>query len=691
MAAMKKLSAQEERRLQLLEYLAAKGRLKPQNPKPYLKDCTNLQNKRPQEPSKQIGEKSAPDKGSHFAFGSNKSKTSNTGSHPHKLGTGKPPTQQSANRSVNKALSKNPLPPKTSLPRVIPNQRHKTARTLHPSSVPTSGAKKEEGSDITLTVILTKNQDGERPEIRVMDKTSPATRGLHAPVLGPGNRSKSGEQRIAQAKQLAVTKTITQTTRAKSLSHDCRTGKPVASGGHIRIVSRLSLSGAKSQSANGRSFLIRSSRKDGTKQPSNVSKERPEGPRQTTTHSTKPNTTQPVTMAPKKRTTAPLSAPKTRPAIVDYSLKRLSNTQKTQPLNKQVGPRRSTVTTGCNKAVDGSKGLPSKREGVKEIKLQSVTGISKEITTKPFNLTAPDARPKTPSMTADDRKKKLQEWLNSKGKSYKRPPMVLPPKRPPTAKKPNPCNRSLWEGMEEEEELLALSQKISQTLSECLQLIEKGIPADDIRAALDQVPEAKKFAKYWVCEARLLEREGIYDVIDVYRQGVQFGATPIDELRDVVFDIMKNTNKKTKVVTFGPLPAEEQTENGNYEDLPLTPFTNRTEEAKTPCTGTSICDHGSAVKLQITSLSSKKMIPGSGQEWKRLTPVRRSVRIYQSASQYPEVVQEHDTVVSSLEELLDDTDTYFYMRNEALPEEADHNVISLANKDPTEDQQEAPV
>ncbi|XP_077118800.1 cytoskeleton-associated protein 2-like isoform X2 [Ranitomeya variabilis] len=667
MEAMKKLAAQEELRLKLLEYLAAKGKLKPPNSKPYLKDCTNLQTTRPLESSKQIGEKSAPKKRSHFALESNKNKTLNAGSHPHRLGTGKIPTKQSANRSVNKASSRKPLPPKTTVPREIPNQRHQTAKTLHPSSVPTSHAKKEEGSEVTLTVILTKTQDGEKPEICVMDKTSPAMRGGHAPGPSTGNPSKRGEQRIAPTKQQAVTKTITQATaRAKSLPHGCRTGKPVASGGHIRIVSRLSLSGAKSQRANERSFLIKSSRKDGTKQPQNLSKERPEGNRQTTTHSSKPTTTQPVTMAPKKRTTAPVSAPKTRPAIVDYSLKKLSNTQETRPLNKQVGPRRSTVTTGCNKTVDGSrgqgtqplnkqvgprrsmvttgcnktvdgsrgqgtqllnkqagprrsivttgcnktvdgsKGLHSKHKGVKEVKQQGVTGISKETTTKPSNLTAPDtvSRPQTPGMTAEGRKQKLQEWQRSKGKSYKRPPMVLPPKRPPTTKKQNPCNRSLWEGIEEEEELLALSQKINQTLSECLQLIEQGIPRDGIRAALDKVPEAKKFAKYWVCEARLLEREGVYDVIDVYKQGVQFGATPIEELREVVFDIMKNTNKKTKVVTFGPLPAEEELENRNYEDLQLTPFTNRTEEAKTPCMGTSVYDQGSAVKLQITSLSS---------------------------------------------------------------------------------------
>ncbi|KAG8574582.1 hypothetical protein GDO81_009232 [Engystomops pustulosus] len=149
---------------------------------------------------------------------------------------------------------------------------------------------------------------------------------------------------------------------------------------------------------------------------------------------------------------------------------------------------------------------------------------------------------------------------------------------------------------------------------------------------------------------------------------------------------MKNINKKTKVVTFGPLPADDAEEDDDHEEFPVTPYTSRTEEVKTPGTGTSICDQGSAVKLQVTSLSSKKMMPGSGQEWKRLTPVRRSLRIHHSVSQYPEVVQEHDTVVSSLEELLDqvDTDGFLYIKNDALPEEADHTVISLWDKEQQE-------
>ncbi|XP_044138979.1 cytoskeleton-associated protein 2-like [Bufo gargarizans] len=688
MEGKRSLTAQEERRLKLLEYLEAKGKLKPQdNCKPYLKDCTNLQNKRPQASSKQICEtkKYASNKASHFAFESKKSKTSNAGPLLHKSSSGKIPAQQTvpSNKPGDKMSSRNPLPPKRARP------EQSGGRTLQASLVPKSNARKQgrsEESDVTLTVILTKKQPRDKPEICVMGKTS-TMRGQ------PGPQPKKREQSLSQSKQMPATKATTQATKAKIL-HESQPPS-VAGSGHIRIVSRLSLPGAKSKSASERSFLIKSSRNDGVRQPLNVPKDRLEGnsKKQTcsTKHLTAAQVTSSTTTVHRKISTKPVSAPKIGPHRLDCSSKTVSNRQSTHLLNKQVAPRKTAGPTGCKKAVDGSK-----HEYNRKTVQQRAT---KEATTKPSLLTTTDStiRPQTPRMTADDRKKKLEEWLSSKRKTYKRPPMILPPKRPPTAKKQNPCNRSLWEGIEDEEELLSLSNKIRQTLSECLQLIEKGISGEDIHATLDNIPEAKKFAKYWVCKARLLERDGVCDVIDMYKQGVQFGATPIDELREVVFDIMKSKSKKTKVVTFGPLLAEEVMENENHRDIPLTPFTNRTEEVKTPCTGASIYDHGSAVKLQITSFSSKKKNPGSGQEWKRLTPVRRSVRIHHSASQYPEVVQEQDTVVSSLEELLDkaDTDAYLYMKNEALPEEAEHKVIGLMKaedqQDPTEDQQEGPV
>lgn len=95
----------------------------------------------------------------------------------------------------------------------------------------------------------------------------------------------------------------------------------------------------------------------------------------------------------------------------------------------------------------------------------------------------------------------------------------------------------------------------------------------------------------------------------------------------------------------------------------------------------------------IYCISSKKKKDGGSQEWKCLTPVRRSQRIHQSAVQYPEVVQEHDTVVSSLDELLDmaDTEAYLYVRNEALPTEADHTILSMVKQDNSEGQNDKPA
>ncbi|XP_075457902.1 cytoskeleton-associated protein 2-like isoform X2 [Ascaphus truei] len=297
--------------------------------------------------------------------------------------------------------------------------------------------------------------------------------------------------------------------------------------------------------------------------------------------------------------------------------------------------------------------------------------------------------PTTPRTAAEERKKKLEEWMNSKGKTYKRPPMSLPSKQPAKGRQLK-HNCSLWEGMEEEEELLGLVKKMNTTLSECLQLIDQGVPSESIHAVLSTLPEAEKFATFWVCKARLLERDGTFDVVGLYEQAVRAGASPIEELRDVIFDLLKNTTKKTKAVTFGPLPNENYAlESKHFEDeaaecpsSPSHPTRKTWQDVGMPSTAlTNICEQGSAFKLQVGSVFSKKREPGT-QDWKLLTPVRRSLRIERAMSRYPEVLKEHDTVVASLEDLLGVADTdggYLYYRNEALPEEVDQEILDMVN------------
>ncbi|KAG8535070.1 hypothetical protein GDO81_029522 [Engystomops pustulosus] len=177
-------------------------------------------------------------------------------------------------------------------------------------------------------------------------------------------------------------------------------------------------------------------------------------------------------MGQKKMITGPVSPPKIRQNTLDFTSRRTSSSQETSALNKQMVQRRRTAPPGGNK-VEGFKDECKKQS--RESKQAGVTSATKETTTRASSMTTADttSRPQTPRMTAEERKKQLQEWLASKGKTYKRPPMILPPKRPPTVKKANPCNRSFWEGLEEEEELRSLTVKINQTLSECLELIEK--------------------------------------------------------------------------------------------------------------------------------------------------------------------------------------------------------------------------
>lgn len=41
---------------------------------------------------------------------------------------------------------------------------------------------------------------------------------------------------------------------------------------------------------------------------------------------------------------------------------------------------------------------------------------------------------------------------------------------------------------------------------------------------LSQIPEAEKFAQFWICKAKLLARHGTFDVAGLYEAAVRAGA-----------------------------------------------------------------------------------------------------------------------------------------------------------------------
>ncbi|NXX21071.1 CKP2L protein, partial [Podargus strigoides] len=265
-------------------------------------------------------------------------------------------------------------------------------------------------------------------------------------------------------------------------------------------------------------------------------------------------------------------------------------------------------------------------------------------------------------------RKQLEEWLASKGKTYKRPPMMLLQKKSVQLS----CRNVKEKEKQEKPEQLCL--KIDNLLTECLKLVEEGVQTEELLAVLSNVPQAEKFAKFWICKAKLLARSGPFDVTGLYKAAVCAGAMPLQELREVVLDILKAADQTSEgkiccslpslqLCCPFPFPSAEQ-------PVPWEPSTpERPHVAATPGpTGRSLTRLPLSIKLQVTSASRGKELL-EGQELKFLTPVRRSLRIERAGSHYPEMLKDHDPVVSSLSEILDaeEETQFFFRRNKALP------------------------
>ncbi|KAM6178281.1 cytoskeleton-associated protein 2-like [Rhynchocyon petersi] len=284
-------------------------------------------------------------------------------------------------------------------------------------------------------------------------------------------------------------------------------------------------------------------------------------------------------------------------------------------------------------------------------------GIPNEIQTNP------DVKKKV----TEDRRKQLEEWQKSKGKIYKRPPMELKAKRKVIEK----MNVSFWKSIEKEEEeknaQLELSSKINNTLTECLQLIEEGVFSNEVFDILSSIPEAEKFAKFWICKAKLLAHKGTFDVIGLYEEAIRNGAAPILELREVILNILQDSNRKTEGTMSASSTAEELIRKVELEESSLSPKEREQVTTIPQLTKEGQSNHP-GIKLQIAPVPQLIGMP-EVHDMKLITPVRRSARIERSVSRYPDMLQEHDLVVASLDELLEveETECFIFRRNEALP------------------------
>ncbi|NWW92180.1 CKP2L protein, partial [Rhynochetos jubatus] len=269
-------------------------------------------------------------------------------------------------------------------------------------------------------------------------------------------------------------------------------------------------------------------------------------------------------------------------------------------------------------------------------------------------------------------RRQLEEWLVSKGKTYKRPPMTLLQK-----KLVKPSSTNVKEKQEEKDPQQLCFEKINSILMECLKLTEEGVEAEEISAVLSQVPQAEKFAKFWICKAKLLARRGPFDVTGLYKAAVCAGAKPLQELREVVLDILKSADQKAEgnAHVRGLPGAWAGRQHGEMveQPVPCEPATPGPREsqlaAATPRpTGWSLSSLPVSVKLQVTSAARGKE-KLEALEMKFLTPVQRSLRIERAGGRYPEMLKDHDPVVASLREILvaEEDAQFFFRKNKALP------------------------
>ncbi|KAM9360195.1 cytoskeleton-associated protein 2-like [Symphorus nematophorus] len=318
------------------------------------------------------------------------------------------------------------------------------------------------------------------------------------------------------------------------------------------------------------------------------------------------------------------------------------------------------------KVTDGKKGHSSARAlppqtGIKRIgtavmshtvprsaRSISHTGHTTDMkTTKVPVSVIPKTEGKKLTAVQEERMKKLQEWREAKGISYKRPPMPVKPLVRRTVSVPQP----FWATLKEEDEAQSLICAVDRSLADCIKLIEEGCPTDQVKRVLSRLPVvSQKFAKYWICQARLMEQEGNLDVLPMFEEAVGVVLEPVDELRTVVFEILK---KKDEI-------QEHEKEEDQIPSDESSPEINNPMMTPKPVRALIYGEKGnsSVVKYKITATpggpSSQQKEPArvNGQEVRFFTPVRRSVRIERASLRYPASLQDHDLCVASYNDLM---------------------------------------
>ncbi|XP_056592612.1 cytoskeleton-associated protein 2 [Triplophysa dalaica] len=380
------------------------------------------------------------------------------------------------------------------------------------------------------------------------------------------------------------------------------------------------------------------------------------------------------------------------------------------PRQVHAPPRTAPLTTG---RLVTSKPIASKQNVVvvQRAKPKPAVANTEQKVGRPVTSTISKYRMQME--TADERRAKLADWLASKGKTIKRPPIseTLPnnSRKPVPLSKPGPKSTSF------------VKQK-PVTQPESVRPAHEKTPdsqIDDIKVSESKPVQSNRQSNILNTTLDLLDNSdmdlpvnpeirmesvvlNLCDKLEAMETPSSYTET--DELEGERMEVLVESQEIDNV--FEIVEEEEREEDESYKEAAVKhedkeakekkPYESEDSEEEISTT-TPEMEGASIVKYSVKTTpylqSVKKRIecqsaPGSGsrhrstiKDLKFFTPVRRSTRIQRKSSRLPGMLNDHDTCVSSLAELvqLEDADAhaYIYRKNPALMEDLPDHPVSI--------------
>ncbi|KAL7846315.1 hypothetical protein SRHO_G00212950 [Serrasalmus rhombeus] len=391
----------------------------------------------------------------------------------------------------------------------------------------------------------------------------------------------------------------------------------------------------------------------------------------------------------------------------------------TVPRPATVPPRPAAVTTARPAPSKITSFIKKKEPAVQSVKPKPAAAVTEQKAQRPASSTISQYRVQVE--TAEERKAKLAEWLASKGKTLKRPPMTE--KAAPPASKPAPPPKATQEpskvaqlepqaepeenqpGCEGtgnnrlERDLVPQSEPVfssgpSHIMNTTLDLLDSSdvdLPVDpEIRMEslvlnlcdkLDAMETPSSCenadAKTGDVEVAILfnvkvEEETVKEFEILEEEELEVKQESADDVavdgQEVRVEREEKVLERKDVKPFKDEVSEEEDDDGDDEEMDSTPA--EVTEASVVKYSVKTTPFLQSVKKRMETEGETARRKSTIKDLKFLTPVRRSSRIQRKSSRLPDMLTDHDPCVSSLAELvqLDDADSnaYIYRKNPAL-------------------------